>query len=89
MLAVAGSLQPGEVVLEAGQVLHEFDLLLFAGAERLLDVVELGPDGLHLLQGEVAGTVDAEAGTAQSVGRRVFGFYAKKQQKNKLYMKNI
>ena len=66
MVAVSGSLQPRQVVLDASQVLHQLDLLLLSGRQRLLDVVQLRPDGLHLLQGVVAAPVDA--GAAQGIG---------------------
>ena len=66
MVAVSGSLQPRQVVLDASQVLHQLDLFLLSGRQRLLDVVQLRPDGLHLLQGVVAAPVDA--GAAQGIG---------------------
>ena len=66
MVAVSGSLQPRQVVLDASQVLHQLDLFLLSGGQRLLDVVQLRPDGLHLLQGVVAAPVDA--GAAQCIG---------------------
>ena len=66
MVAVSGSLQPRQVVLDASQVLHQLDLLLLSGGQRLLDVVQLRPDGLHLLQGVIAAPVDA--GAAQGIG---------------------
>ena len=66
MVAVSGSLQPRQVVLDASQVLHQLDLLLLSGRQRLLDVVQLRPDGLHLLQGVIAAPVDA--GAAQGIG---------------------
>ena len=74
MVAVPGSLEPSKIVLDASQILHQLDLLLFSGGQGLLDVVKLRPDGLHLLQGVVAAPVDA--GAAQGIGRRVFGLHA-------------
>ena len=66
MVAVSGSLQPRQVVLDASQVLHQLDLLLLSGRQRLLDVVQLRPDGLYLFQGVIAAPVDA--GAAQGIG---------------------
>jgi hypothetical protein len=44
-----GHLEPGKVILDASQVLHQLDLLLFTGRQRLLDIVQLSP-GIEVIK---------------------------------------
>ena len=51
-------LEAGQIILQTGQTFHQLDLLLLARGERLLDVQQLRPDGLRLLDGEAPAVLD-------------------------------
>lgn len=60
-------LEANQVVFETREILDQLDLLHLPVGQRLLDVAQLGPDGVNLLHGQGVGLV-SELGT--DPGRR-------------------